>query len=109
MGDLESLERLWIYDNELTGIAASFGNAADTLTHLYLSGNSFAEGTCLPSAAWHDVANNDFAAAGLAACPVDGQSKHRPRRPHQTRPPRTGSPPLPRRERIEVRVIPNRT
>ena len=67
MGDLESIQRIWIYDNELTGIAAGFGNAADTLTHLYLSGNSFAEGTCLPGGL-DMVANNDFAAAGLTAC-----------------------------------------
>ena len=67
MGDLESIERIWIYDNELTGIAAGFANAADTLTHLYLSGNSFAEGTCLPGGL-DMVANNDFAAAGLTAC-----------------------------------------
>ena len=67
MGDLESIERIWIYDNELTGIAASFAKAADTLTHLYLSGNSFAEGTCLPGGL-DMVANNDFAAAGLTAC-----------------------------------------
>ena len=67
LGDLESIERIWIYDNELTGIAAGFANAADTLTHLYLSGNSFAEGTCLPGGL-DMVANNDFAAAGLTAC-----------------------------------------
>ena len=67
MGDLESIEGIWIYDNELTGIAAGFANAADTLTHLYLSGNSFAEGTCLPGGL-DMVANNDFAAAGLTAC-----------------------------------------
>ena len=67
MGDLESIEGIWIYDNELTGIAAGFANAADTLTHLYLSGNSFAEGTCLPGGL-DMVANNDFAAADLTAC-----------------------------------------
>ena len=67
MGDLESLERLWIYENELTGIAAGFGNAVDTLTHLYLDGNSFAEGTCLPGGLAM-VENNDFEMAGLEAC-----------------------------------------
>ena len=67
MGDLESIERIWAYDNDLTGIAAGFGNAADTLTHLYLDGNPFADGTCLPGDL-ADVANNDFDAAGLAAC-----------------------------------------
>ena len=67
LGDLESIERIWAYDNDLTGIAAGFANAADTLTHLYLDGNSFAEGTCLPGDL-ADVANNDFEMAGLAAC-----------------------------------------
>ena len=67
MGDLESLERLWIYDNDLTGIAAGFANASDTLTHLELRGNSFAEGTCLPGELAM-VENNDFEDAGLAAC-----------------------------------------
>ena len=67
LGDMASIERIWAYDNDLTGISAGFANAADTLTHLYLNGNSFAEGTCLPG----DLAmveNNDFEAAGLAAC-----------------------------------------
>ena len=67
LGDLESIERIWAYDNDLTGIAAGFANAADTLTHLYLDGNSFAEGTCLPGDL-ADVANNDFEMAGLEAC-----------------------------------------
>ena len=67
LGDLASIERIWAYDNDLTGIAAGFANADDTLTHLYLNGNSFAEGTCLPGGL-ADVANNDFDDAGLAAC-----------------------------------------
>ena len=67
LGDMDSIERIWAYDNELTGIARGFANAADTLTHLYLNGNNFAVGTCLPGDL-ADVSNNDFAAAGLAAC-----------------------------------------
>jgi Leucine-rich repeat (LRR) protein len=67
LGDMASIERIWLYENDLTGIAAGFANADDTLTHLYLDGNSFAEGTCLPGGL-ADVANNDFEAAGLAAC-----------------------------------------
>ena len=67
LGDLESIERIWAYDNDLTGISAGLDNASDTLTHLYLNGNSFAEGTCLPGGL-ADVANNDFEMAGLAAC-----------------------------------------
>ena len=67
LGDLDSIERIWLYENDLTGISAGLDNASDTLTHLYLNGNSFAEGTCLPG----DLAmveNNDFEMAGLAAC-----------------------------------------
>ena len=67
LGDLESLERLWMYDNDLTGIAEGFANAADTLTHLELRGNRFTADTCLPGGL-ANVENNDFAAAGLAAC-----------------------------------------
>ena len=67
LGDMDSIERIWAYDNELTGIAAGFANAADTLTHLYLDGNNFDADDCLPGDL-ADVANNDFAAAGLAAC-----------------------------------------
>ena len=67
MGDLASIERIWAYDNDLTGIAAGFGDAADTLTHLFLADNPFAADACLPG----DLAmieNNDFADAGLEAC-----------------------------------------
>ena len=67
LGDMESIERIWLHENELTGIADGFRNAADTLTHLYLDGNNFDAGTCLPGDL-ADVLNNDFAAAGLAAC-----------------------------------------
>ena len=67
LGDLESIERIWAYDNDLMGISAGLANAADTLTHLYLNGNSFAEGTCL-AGGLANVANNDFEMAGLAAC-----------------------------------------
>ena len=67
MGDMASIQRIWLYENELTGIEAGLANAADTLTHLYLAGNSFRAGTCLPGDLVN-VVNNDFAAAGLAAC-----------------------------------------
>ena len=67
LGDMESIERIWLHENELTGIADGFRNASDTLTHLYLNGNNFDAGTCLPGDL-EDVLNNDFAAAGLAAC-----------------------------------------
>ena len=67
LGDLDSIARIWLYENDLTGISAGLANAADTLTHLYLNGNSFAEGTCLRGGL-DMVANNDFEDAGLAAC-----------------------------------------
>ena len=67
MGDMASIERIWLHENDLMGISAGLDNASDTLTHLELRGNDFAEGTCLPG----DLAmveNNDFEMAGLAAC-----------------------------------------
>ena len=67
LGDLGSVTKIWLYDNQLTGIGTGFGNAADTLTDLFLTDNPFAEGTCLPDGL-ADVANNDFEMAGLAAC-----------------------------------------
>ena len=67
LGDMASIERIWLHQNELTGIADGFRNAADTLTHLYLNGNNFDADDCLPGDL-EDVLNNDFAAAGLAAC-----------------------------------------
>ena len=67
LGDLDNIARIWLYENDLTGISAGLDNASDTLTHLYLNGNSFAEGTCLPGGL-DMVANNDFEMAGLAAC-----------------------------------------
>ena len=69
LGGLESLQRLWAHGNQFTGIGAGLEDAADTLTHLYLRENSFATGTCL-AGMLADVANNDFADAGLAACPA---------------------------------------
>ena len=67
LGDMASIERIWLHQNELTGISAGFANAADTLTHLYLDGNNFDADDCLPGDL-ENVENNDFAAAGLAAC-----------------------------------------
>ena len=68
LGDLANLVKLRLNDNNLTGIDAGLENAADTLTHLFLAGNSFTAGTCLMGDL-ADVANNDFNAAGLEACP----------------------------------------
>ena len=69
LGDLERLERLALNGNQLSGIDEGLKNADDTLTHLYLNNNNFAAGTCLPGDLATSVANNDFAAAGLSACP----------------------------------------
>ena len=82
LGGLDSLLRLWLHnevakglgDNMFSGIDDGLADLDDTLTHLYLNGNSFAEGTCLPGDLETMVANNDFDAAGLAACPADDGS-----------------------------------
>ena len=42
------------------------------LVDLFLDGNPFAADTCLPEDLVTSVANNDFAAAGLSACPGGG-------------------------------------
>ena len=67
LGDLPRIERLWMYENQLTGIADGLADAADTLTHLELRNNRFTADTCLPGNL-ANVANNDFDRAGLAAC-----------------------------------------
>ncbi len=72
LGDLASVTRIWLYENDLTGISAGLANAADTLEVLEIRGNSFTATTCLP-AALADVEDNDFDMAGhdggqLATC-----------------------------------------
>ena len=78
LGDIGNLQRLYLDEsfnadktvksaNQFTSINAGLANAADTLTHLYLGGNAFPDGTCL-TGGLADVANNDFDAAGLASC-----------------------------------------
>ena len=68
LGELANLQKLRLDNNELTGIDAGLENAADTLTHLFLAGNNFAEGTCLRGDL-ADVTENDFVDANLAGCP----------------------------------------
>ena len=69
LSGLDSLQWLRIQDNELSGqIPAEMADLADTLTKLYLAGNSFGADACLPGDL-AGVAENDFEAAGLAACP----------------------------------------
>ena len=69
LGDLERLSKLRLDGNQLTRIDAGLADAADTLVDLFLNGNPFETGTCLPGDLATSVANNDFAAAGLSACP----------------------------------------
>ena len=69
LGDLDRLSKLRLDGNQLTRIDAGLSDAADTLVDLFLNGNPFETGTCLPGDLATSVANNDFAAAGLSACP----------------------------------------
>ena len=69
LGGADSLQKLYLHGNQFTGIGAGLADAADTLTVLWLKDNSFATGTCL-AGGLADVAGNDFADAGLAACPA---------------------------------------
>ena len=69
LGGADSLQKLYLHGNQFTGIGAGLADAADTLTVLNLRDNSFATGTCL-AGGLADVAGNDFADAGLAACPA---------------------------------------
>ncbi len=82
LGGLDSLTSLWLHNemddegmlignNMFTSIEDGVGDLDDTLTHMYVNGNSFADGTCLPGDL-ASVANNDFEAAGLVACADDG-------------------------------------
>ena len=65
LGNLASLERLWLNDNRLTGeIPAALGRL-ENLTLLHLSGNQLSG--CVPTALM-DVQNNDFAQLGLEFC-----------------------------------------
>ena len=69
LGGLDRLTLLWLSENQLSGtIPAQLGDLGDTLTKIRLADNSFADTACLP-AGIASVANNDYADAGLAACP----------------------------------------
>ena len=69
LGGLSKLTLLWLHNNQLTGaIPTQLGDLGDTLTHIKLAGNSFATDACLP-AGIASVTNNDYADAGLSACP----------------------------------------
>ena len=69
LGGLDRLTLLWLSENQLSGtIPAQLGDLGDTLTKIRLADNSFADTACLP-AGIANVAGNDYADAGLAACP----------------------------------------
>ena len=67
LGMLDNLKQLSLKNNELSGdIPAALGNLADTLTQLFLAGNSGLTGCVPPGLA--DVARNDIADLGLDVC-----------------------------------------
>ena len=67
LGNLSNLTDLWLSGNGLSGpIPAELGNLADTLTQLFLAGNSGLTGCVPPGLA--DVARNDIADLGLDVC-----------------------------------------
>ena len=70
LGDLDMLRHLWLWDNELTGIADELGDLADTLIEIGLNGNPWADDACVP-AALAKVATNDYAEAGIEVCSGD--------------------------------------
>ena len=123
MGDMDSLERLWLHENEPDGhLGGPSPTRTDTLTHLYLDGNNFAEAPAC-RATWRrgEQRLRGRRPGSLRGRLLDnrtntdrgGRTKHgrRGQVPSYRRKPVWGrgegdSPPLPRRERTEVRVTP---
>ena len=67
LGDMDKLNRLYLHNNRLTGdIPSELGDLSDTLTHLWLAGNTGLTG-CVPSAL-SNVANNDLDESDLTFC-----------------------------------------
>ena len=67
LGGLDNLKQLSLKNNQLSGdIPADLGNLADTLTHLFLAGNTGLTG-CVPEDLV-DVARNDISDIGLDVC-----------------------------------------
>ncbi len=67
LGGLDNLKQLSLKDNQLSGdIPSELGNLADTLTHLFLAGNTGLTG-CVP-AGLQAVARNDISDLGLDVC-----------------------------------------
>ena len=68
LGGLAHLRQLSLKNNKLSGVVPpELGNLADTLTHLYLEGNSGLTG-CVP-ADLASVEKNDIADTDLPYCP----------------------------------------
>ena len=67
LGSMSNLLRLYLHRNQLTGnIPSELGDLGDTLTHLWLAGNTGLTG-CVPSAL-SGVANNDLNDFHLSIC-----------------------------------------
>ena len=67
LGDMDGLLRLYLHNNRLTGpIPSELGDLGDTLTHLWLAGNTGLTG-CVPSAL-SNVPNNDLDESDLTFC-----------------------------------------
>ena len=67
LGSMSNLLRLYLHNNRLTGdIPSELGDLGDTLTHLWLAGNTGLTG-CVPSAL-SGVANNDLNDFHLSIC-----------------------------------------
>ena len=73
LGDLDMLEKLWLWDNQLTSINAGLGDLSDTLIEIGLNGNMWADDACVPIAL-ADVATNDYGPDNIEACPADDGS-----------------------------------
>ena len=72
LGDLDMLQRLWLWDNELTSINAGLGDLSNTLIVIGLNGNNWDADACVPIAL-ADVATNDYGPDNIEVCvPDDG-------------------------------------
>ena len=67
LGDLDNLRQLWLHGNKLTSIAAGLGGLSDSLIEITLKWNMWDDNVCVP-ASLANVATNDFVEAGLEIC-----------------------------------------
>ena len=73
LGSMSKLLRLYLHNNRLTGdIPSELGDLSDTLTHLWLAGNTGLTG-CVPSAL-SGVPNNDLNDLHLSDLPVSPET-----------------------------------